>query len=727
MSRKSVLWTLGAAVYVLITVSAAAQSLRRAGARTSDPAPTAVRPVEPDSPGTSSALTAGPQAVVPRLMKFSGLLRDAIGKPLSGTVDVTFALYNTEAGGTPLWYETQSVQVDESGRYTALLGVMHSDGLPIDLFTSGEVRWLGIQVGVESEQQPRVLLVSVPYALKAGDAATLGGKPASAYVLSESQNGATSSATNSLTSGKTQTGTSPKDQKGRTTNTTALTPCASVTSDGLAIANSIPMFTSVCNVESSVITQVNGSVGIGTASPQAALDVQGGSIIVRQGGSWPVILAQSFGSVFTITNGGTNQMAFDFNGNLGVGTTSPLGRVHVQNGPLVLQDGGAWPLSMEQGYGSVFTISNGGAPRMAIDALGNVGIGTMAPSSMLDVAGEINALGINSGAISAGPSTFAANSISGTQVINLIQNGNGTGLNVIKNGTIGTGEAVFAPVGGTAIVAQGGTAVNASTPSNTGTAIFALSTASSGATTGLNAQVQSSGGSAIQATSAATTGLTYGVQGTIHSPSGAAIFGSAPESTGTASGVSAYVASASAVAGSYQNNGGGTILLGFGSGTSPVFRLDGTGKGFFDGGTQTGGADFAESVAVLGKHSQYEPGDLLVIDSTGHRRLTLANKPYSTKVAGIYSTKPGVLATPHAMDNSKLKEEVPLAVVGIVPCKVTTQNGPIQVGDLLVSSSLPGYAMKGRNRSRMLGAVVGKALEPLEKGKGVIQVLVTLQ
>ena len=71
--------------------------------------------------------------------------------------------------------------------------------------------------------------------------------------------------------------------------------------------------------------------------------------------------------------------------------------------------------------------------------------------------------------------------------------------------------------------------------------------------------------------------------------------------------------------------------------------------------------------------------------------------------------------------------EVPLGVVGIIPCKVSTENGAIRVGDLLVTSSTVGHAMKGTDRSRMLGAVVGKAPEPLAKGSGVIQVLVTLQ
>lgn len=148
---------------------------------------------------------------------------------------------------------------------------------------------------------------------------------------------------------------------------------------------------------------------------------------------------------------------------------------------------------------------------------------------------------------------------------------------------------------------------------------------------------------------------------------------------------------------------------------------------FADGGYQTGGADFAESLKVRGDRAIYEPGDLLVIDSSGNRRLTQAHEPYSTLVAGVYSTRPGILATTHRMDDPIVASEVPLAVIGIVPCNVTAEGGPINVGDLLVSSSSPGRAMKGVDRSRMLGAVVGKALEPLAEGSGVIQVLITLQ
>jgi len=175
------------------------------------------------------------------------------------------------------------------------------------------------------------------------------------------------------------------------------------------------------------------------------------------------------------------------------------------------------------------------------------------------------------------------------------------------------------------------------------------------------------------------------------------------------------------------NASGGNLYLGM---TNKVhkFRVDTNGVAYADGGFVASGADFAESVAVRGQRSEYEPGDVLEIDANADRHLALSHHPYATLVAGIYSTKPGVLATAHSIDDpSAQSTEVPLAVVGIVPCKVTTENGAIGRGDLLVASSRPGYAMKGTDRSRLVGAVVGKALQPLAAGTGTIEVLITLQ
>jgi hypothetical protein len=129
-------------------------------------------------PNSNSACSQG----VPRLLKFNGILRDPAGKPRTGTVGIMFSIYGDSTGGAPLWQETQNVQLDSRGRYTVVLGSSTTEGIPLNLFTSGDPRWLAVQVLLPGEdQQPRAMLVSVPYALRAADAETLGGLPPSAF------------------------------------------------------------------------------------------------------------------------------------------------------------------------------------------------------------------------------------------------------------------------------------------------------------------------------------------------------------------------------------------------------------------------------------------------------------------------------------------------------------------------------------------------------------------
>ena len=228
----------------------------------------------------------------------------------------------------------------------------------------------------------------------------------------------------------------------------------------------------------------------------------------------------------------------------------------------------------------------------------------------------------------------------------------------------------------------------------------------------------STGGIGLTGVTYSTSGFSIGVRAL------------AVSQTGNGAAVFAVASSPDGVGGFFVNEQAGNIIYGA-VGPAPsaktVFRVDGTGRVFADGGFQPSGADFAESMAVAGDRSRYAAGDLLVIDPSANRRLALAQQPYSTLVAGIYSTKPGLLGSTRKIGEPNGADEIPLAVVGIVPCKVTAENGPIRVGDLLVTSSAQGHAMKGTDKTRMLGAVVGKALEPLPQGTGVIQVLVTLQ
>jgi hypothetical protein len=115
----------------------------------------------------------------------------------------------------------------------------------------------------------------------------------------------------------------------------------------------------------------------------------------------------------------------------------------------------------------------------------------------------------------------------------------------------------------------------------------------------------------------------------------------------------------------------------------------------------------------------------MVIDPDSPGKFLKSGDAYATAVLGVYSTKPGVLG--RRQQTPKSEDEIPMAMVGIVPTNVTTENGPIRPGDLLVTSSKPGYAMKGTDRSRMLGAIIGKAMGSLDSGIGVIEVGVTLQ
>ena len=240
----------------LLPISAISSSIAQTASNT---------PVNP-TPAAVSAAT-----VVPALVPFSGTAVASDGKPLTGQVGVTFQIFKEEQGGEPLWAETQTVALDATGHYKVQLGATTAAGLPMGLFATGDARWMEVQVAGQ-KPEPRIMLVSVPYALKAADAETLGGLPASAFELAPLAGAAATTA-----------------------HTAAVAVPASsssnVTTSGGTV-NTIPLFSTSTDIENSVITQqtINGTtwVNIDTPANNAALDVDGVfSVESTQRNNWP--------------------------------------------------------------------------------------------------------------------------------------------------------------------------------------------------------------------------------------------------------------------------------------------------------------------------------------------------------------------------------------------------------------------------------------------------------
>ena len=230
---------------------------------------------------TTSATT------VPRLVRYAGVARDLDGKPLSGVVGITFSLYAEQTGDASLWVETQNVQADASGHYAVLLGSTKPDGLPAELFASEQARWIGVQVEQQAEQ-PRTLLVSAPYALKAGDAETLGGLPPSAFLRAASEYAKTPNRTpaSSGAAGAVVAATG---------NSRDAQPSSPVTTSG-GTAKTIPMFTTATNIQNSILTQT-GTTELNATGSAAA-------------GSAPIIWLKNNAAVQTGATGNSIDLRF---------------------------------------------------------------------------------------------------------------------------------------------------------------------------------------------------------------------------------------------------------------------------------------------------------------------------------------------------------------------------------------------------------------------------------
>ena len=136
------------------------------------------------------------------------------------------------------------------------------------------------------------------------------------------------------------------------------------------------------------------------------------------------------------------------------------------------------------------------------------------------------------------------------------------------------------------------------------------------------------------------------------------------------------------------------------------------------------GADYAEDFDVTDGGCA-EPGTVMVLDDGGGVRMS--DTPYDRRVAGVVSGAGGYQPAVILDRQPGLPGRSPLALMGKVFCKADASLGPIAVGDMLTTSATPGHAMKAGDAALAFGAVIGKALAPLDAGRGLLPILVTLQ
>jgi hypothetical protein len=819
----------------------------------------------------------------PRVVVWSDTLVDASGAPRTTPALVTFSVYREEAGGGPLWVEQQTVTPDAKGTYRVTLGAATSQGLPPSIFAEGEARWLGVQVELAPEA-PRVRLVSVPYALKAADADTLGGRPATAYMLTPEARAAAGEPTTKADADNT-TNQVINDSL-FVNHGAAIGLKLSGSSNHLVLHDTAEADTTnnhwyiwrtggdgklrfFRNGSDRVTFDGTGQVGIGTTSPAAQLHLAGASnhLVFQDSGEanlgnnyWYLYRTGADGKLRFFRNG-SDRVTFDGNGQVGIGTTVPAAQLHLtgSNNHLVFQDSGEanlgnnyWYLYRTGADGKLRFFRNGsdrvtfdgtgrvgigtttpqaslqisastshvvlhdtseadaaanwwyvyrtsgdgklrfyrGADRITFDGTGNVGLGTTAPGSILDVAGAVTQRGIaapavspagqgriyydsatnkfrvsqngaayadllttgglalpfNSGAVSNASTLFTLQQ-TGTGGVGSFQIANAastaTALQVTSNSTQPTARAAVFQLtagsssgnvvdiihsgdsGGRALYVQrnttgeGGAFEINNFSLGTGPALHAMMTAGSG-----DALVADNSDPAVRGSAASfniTTASTAGVVNVNHTGGGSGNGINVNVNSGrglnvaTTTGVPLFVNAAT-----------GTNLAIFQGGGLNRARIDNTGKGFFNGGTQASGADVAEQFDVDGPVDAYEPGDVLEISPNHDRHVRLSEEAYSTRVVGVYATKPGVLLSDLSID-ADASRRVPLGVIGVIPTKVTAENGIIRRGDLLVASSTPGHAMKA-GPAAPLGSVIGKALGGFSgPGSGKIEVLVNVR
>jgi len=679
---------------------------------------------------------------------YQGELRQS-GEPFDGTADLTFRLYAAASGGTQIGTDlfADDMQIDQ-GRFTIDLdfGAGVFDGSP---------RWLEIAVTLNDATTilaPRQPIMPAPYAIYAMTAPDSGG-----------------------------------DDGWQVTGQTV----AFGGNVGIGMPGTAGVRLAVNGQSDPIAMLLTSASTFGTTSSLAN---------ITSDAHWQTIVTGVFNPVgpgsllFHDAEAGATRLTIDPSGNVGIGTTDPnhpLNFANTLGQKIALWGNGAtnYGLGIQAGLLQIHTAVNsadvafgfGGSSNftetMRIKGTGNVGIGTIAPATSLDIRrpvvdgkGQLVLVDpvnpATSIAAMAGVSGFG-NDIGSAATGRLWYLGSLASTNrdaSLLNSTT-NGRLTFGTAGRTDDMVIDSTGrVGIGTPFPLGR--FNV-VGSNGPTTARfdNADVN---GTLLRIVNTSAGGREWGLRSSgSGNPEGAGRFVVADLS---ASGSQARFSVRSAIGTSagageaviHGSDGGPIIILGPATGTPNQGRIlvlndsgaaasslsvnaDGTGSMFSDhigcddmtsGEVSTGvlrilgGSDIAEPFNVTAaQDAPIEPGMVVSIDPTRMGELRLSSSAYDRTVAGILSGAGGIRPGMTLSQKDTIADGAhPVALTGRVWCRVDAgAGGAIQPGDLLTTSDTPGHAMKVSDHARAHGATIGKAMSGLESGRGLVLVLVSLQ